>query len=633
MALFQIAEPGQSAAPHQHKLAVGIDLGTTNSLVATVRSSQATVIADDLGRPLLPSVVRYGPGGVLAVGYDAQATQANDPRNTVVSAKRFMGRGLADIAHRESMPYHFEDAPGMVRLRTAAGIKSPVEISADILRTLRERAEHALGGALVGAVITVPAYFDDAQRQATKDAAKLAGLSVLRLLNEPTAAAIAYGLDNAAEGVYAVYDLGGGTFDISILNLTRGVFEVLSTGGDSALGGDDFDQRIFCWILESAELKPLSAEDARLLLTCAREAKEYLTPHSVAPISVRLSSGEVVDLKLTTEIFTEITKTLVAKTLQPVKKALRDAGLAPEDVKGVVMVGGATRMPQIQRAVADYFGQQPLNNLDPDKVVALGAAMQANLLAGNRTAGEEWLLLDVIPLSLGLETMGGLVEKIIPRNSTIPVARAQEFTTFRDGQSALAVHVVQGERELVSDCRSLARFELRGIPPMVAGAARIRVTFQVDADGLLSVAASEQTAGVEASITVKPSYGLSDDEVANMLKDSLAHSKDDAVRRALKEAQVEAQRLIEAVQAALKSDGELLSGEETRVVAAAIAALQVAALGEDRRPLSAGMNALEAATKDFAARRMDKSIRQAFAGRRIEEIEAVAGSDNATPGV
>ena len=633
MALFQIAEPGQSAAPHQHKLAVGIDLGTTNSLVATVRSSQATVIDDDLGRPLLPSVVRYGLGGVLAVGYDAQATQANDPRNTVVSAKRFMGRGLADIAHRESMPYHFEDAPGMVRLRTAAGIKSPVEISADILRTLRERAEHALGGALVGAVITVPAYFDDAQRQATKDAAKLAGLSVLRLLNEPTAAAIAYGLDNAAEGVYAVYDLGGGTFDISILNLTRGVFEVLSTGGDSALGGDDFDQRIFCWILESAELKPLSAEDARLLLTCAREAKEYLTPHSVAPISVRLSSGEVVDLKLTTEIFTEITKTLVAKTLQPVKKALRDAGLAPEDVKGVVMVGGATRMPQIQRAVADYFGQQPLNNLDPDKVVALGAAMQANLLAGNRTAGEEWLLLDVIPLSLGLETMGGLVEKIIPRNSTIPVARAQEFTTFRDGQSALAVHVVQGERELVSDCRSLARFELRGIPPMVAGAARIRVTFQVDADGLLSVAASEQTAGVEASITVKPSYGLSDDEVANMLKDSLAHSKDDAVRRALKEAQVEAQRLIEAVQAALKSDGELLSGEETRVVAAAIAALQVAALGEDRRPLSAGMNALEAATKDFAARRMDKSIRQAFAGRRIEEIEAVAGSDNATPGV
>ncbi len=633
MALFQIAEPGESAAPHQHKLAVGIDLGTTNSLVATVRSGQATVIADELGRALLPSVVRYGPDGVLAVGYEAQATQSADPRNTVVSAKRFMGRGLSDIAHRESMPYHFEETPGMVRLRTVAGVKSPVEISSDILRTLRERAEHALGDSLVGAVITVPAYFDDAQRQATKDAAKLAGLSVLRLLNEPTAAAIAYGLDNAAEGVYAVYDLGGGTFDISILNLTRGVFEVLSTGGDSALGGDDFDQRIFCWILESAKLKPLSAEDARLLLTSAREAKEYLTPHGVAPIAVRLSSGEVVDLQLTTEIFTEITKTLVTKTLQPVKKALRDAGLAPEDVKGVVMVGGATRMPQIQRAVAEFFGQQPLNNLDPDKVVALGAAMQANLLAGNRAAGDEWLLLDVIPLSLGLETMGGLVEKIIPRNSTIPAARAQEFTTFRDGQSALAVHVVQGERELVSDCRSLARFELRGIPPMVAGAARIRVTFQVDADGLLSVSAREQTAGVEASITVKPSYGLSDDEVANMLKDSMTHSKDDAVRRALKEVQVEAQRLIEAVQAAMKSDGELLSDEETRQVSAAIAALQVAALGEDRRAISAGMNALELATKDFAARRMDKSIRQAFAGRRIEEIEAVATHDGAAPGV
>ena len=635
MALFQIAEPGQSEAPHQHKLAVGIDLGTTNSLVATVRSGQSTVIADALGRPLLPSVVRYGADGSATVGYEAQAVQSSDPRNTIVSVKRFMGRGLSDIAHRESMPYHFEEAPGMVRVRTVAGAKSPVEVSAEILRTLRERAEDSLGGSLVGAVITVPAYFDDAQRQATKDAAKLAGLSVLRLLNEPTAAAIAYGLDNAAEGVYAVYDLGGGTFDISILNLTRGVFEVLATGGDSALGGDDFDQRIFCWVLETAKLKPLSAEDARLLLTCAREAKEYLTPHGVAPISARLSSGEVVDLQLTTEIFTEITRTLVTKTLQPVKKALRDAGMAPEDVKGVVMVGGATRMPQIQRAVAEYFGRQPLNNLDPDKVVALGAAMQANLLAGNRAAGDDWLLLDVIPLSLGLETMGGLVEKIIPRNSTIPAARAQEFTTFRDGQTALAVHVVQGERELVSDCRSLARFELRGIPPMVAGAARIRVTFQVDADGLLSVSAREQTAGVEASITVKPSYGLSDDEVANMLKDSLSHGKDDALRRAHKEAQVEAQRLIEAVQAALRHDGELLSPDEAQAIEAGIAALQVAALGEDRRAISASMNALELATKDFAARRMDKSIRRAFAGRRIDEIseiEAATGDDVTTPG-
>ena len=630
MALLQIAEPGESAAPHQHKLAVGIDLGTTNSLVATVRSGLSVVISDELGRTLLPSVVRYRADEAPVVGYEAKEEQAKDPRNTVASVKRFMGRGLKDIAHRESLPYEFEDSAGMVRLRTVAGVKSPVEVSADILRVLRLRAEASLGGPLVGAVITVPAYFDDAQRQATKDAAKLAGLSVLRLLNEPTAAAIAYGLDNAAEGVYAVYDLGGGTFDISILSLTRGVFEVLATGGDSALGGDDFDQRIFCWILEAAKLKPLSAEDARLLLTCAREAKEYLTPHGVAPISARLSSGEVVDLQLTTEIFTEITRTLVTKTLQPVKKALRDAGMGPEDVKGVVMVGGATRMPQIQRAVAEYFGQQPLNNLDPDKVVALGAAMQANLLAGNRAAGDDWLLLDVIPLSLGLETMGGLVEKIIPRNSTIPAARAQEFTTFRDGQTALAVHVVQGERELVSDCRSLARFELRGIPPMVAGAARIRVTFQVDADGLLSVAAREQTAGVEASITVKPSYGLSDDEVANMLKDSLSHGKEDALRRAHKEAQVEAQRLIEAVQAALRQDGELLTEDEAKTIEAGIAALQVAALGEDRRAISTNMNALETATKEFAARRMDKSIRRAFAGRRIEEIEAA--SDAAAPG-
>ncbi|WP_319238204.1 Fe-S protein assembly chaperone HscA [uncultured Propionivibrio sp.] len=620
MALLQISEPGESPAPHQHKLAVGIDLGTTNSLVATVRSGLSVVLADELGRPLLPSVVQYRADEAPVVGYEAQAVQAVDPRNVVVSVKRFMGRGLKDIAHRDSLPYAFDDAPGMVRLQTVAGIKSPVEVSADILRALRERAESALGGALVGAVITVPAYFDDAQRQATKDAAKLAGLSVLRLLNEPTAAAIAYGLDNAAEGIYAVYDLGGGTFDISILRLSRGVFEVLSTGGDSALGGDDFDQRIFCWILEAAKLKPLSAEDARLLLTCAREAKEYLTPHGVAPISARLGSGEVVDLKLTTEIFTEITQTLVSKTIQPVKKALRDAGLTIDDVKGVVMVGGATRMPQIQRAVAEYFKQQPLNNLDPDKVVALGAATQANLLAGNRAAGDDWLLLDVIPLSLGLETMGGLVEKIIPRNSTIPVARAQEFTTFRDGQTALAVHVVQGERELVSDCRSLARFELRGIPPMVAGAARIRVTFQVDADGLLSVSARETTSGVEASISVKPSYGLSDDEIASMLKDSMTHTRDDALRRAMKEAQVEAQRLIEAVQAALRSDGELLETEQRSRIEQLMTRLQAVSLGEDRVQINAAMNELEMQTKAFAALRMDKSIRKAFAGKRIESL-------------
>ncbi len=624
MALLQIAEPGESAAPHQHRLAVGIDLGTTNSLVATVRSGLAVVLSDDLGRPLLPSVVRYRGDGATEVGYEAQAGQAVDPRNTIASVKRFMGRGLADIAHREALPYVFQDGGGMLRLHTAAGLKSPVEVSAEILRALRVRAETALGGQLVGAVITVPAYFDDAQRQATKDAARLAGLPVLRLLNEPTAAAIAYGLDNAAEGVYAVYDLGGGTFDISILKLARGIFEVLATGGDSALGGDDFDQRIFCWILEAARLKPLSVEDASMLLTRAREAKEYLTFHGAAPVTARLNSGEVVDLTLTTETFAEITQTLVAKTIQPVKKALRDAGLSVAEVKGVVMVGGATRMPQVQRAVGEFFRQEPLNNLDPDKVVAIGAATQANLLAGNRAAGDDWLLLDVIPLSLGVETMGGLVERIIPRNSTIPTARAQEFTTFRDGQTALAVHVVQGERELVSDCRSLARFELRGIPPMVAGAPRIRVTFQVDADGLLAVAARELASGVEASIVVKPSYGLTDDEIAGLLKDSLTHVKDDALRRALKESQVEAQRLIEAVRSALKADSELLAADELARVEGGIVRLQSASLAENRRQIVLAMDDLEAETKEFAARRMDKSIRRALAGRNISELDSQA---------
>jgi len=629
MALLQIAEPGESAAPHQHKLAVGIDLGTTNSLVATVRSGLTVVLNDELGRPLLPSVVRYGKDGEVEVGYAAQHKQSQDAKNTIVSVKRFMGRGKADIANIEAMPYDFVEAPGMVRLRTVGGEKSPVEVSAEILKTLRSRAEASLGGELVGAVITVPAYFDDAQRQATKDAAKLAGLNVLRLLNEPTAAAIAYGLDNGAEGVYAVYDLGGGTFDISILHLSKGIFEVLATGGDSALGGDDFDHRIYCWIIEQARLAPLSSADSRLLLTRAREAKEYLTFHGEAPIGARLSTGEQVELTLTTQIFNDITQTLTMKTLQAVKKALRDAGMTASDIKGVVMVGGATRMPQVQRAVGEFFRREPLNNLDPDKVVAIGAAMQANLLAGNRAAGDDWLLLDVIPLSLGLETMGGLVEKVIPRNSTIPAARAQEFTTFKDGQTAMAVHVVQGERELVSDCRSLARFELRGIPPMVAGAARIRVTFQVDADGLLSVSAREQTTGVEASITVKPSYGLSDDEVASMLKDSMEHAKDDAFRRALKEAQVEAERLIEAVRAAMASDGELLSDAERSKIEGAITRLQTTALGENRRHLTLAMDDLEAETKDFAARRMDKSIRRAFAGKTVAEIEKTAKGNEA----
>lgn len=627
MALLQISEPGESAAPHQHRLAVGIDLGTTNSLVATVRSGLTMVLNDEMGRALLPSVVRYEADGNVVVGYDAQALQARDPMNTIVSVKRFMGRGVSDIPHVESMPYQFVSAPGMVKLKTVAGVKSPVEVSAEILKNLRARAEASLGGELVGAVITVPAYFDDAQRQATKDAATLAGLNVLRLLNEPTAAAIAYGLDNAAEGTYAVYDLGGGTFDISILRLARGVFEVLATGGDSALGGDDFDQRIVCWIIEQAKLRPLSPEDGRHLMVLSREAKEYLTNHGEAPITAKLDSGEMIDLKLSVETFNEISRTLVSKTLQPVKKALRDAGLRVDDIQGVVMVGGSTRMPQIQKAVGDFFRTEPLTNLDPDKVVAIGAAKQANVLAGNRTADDDWLLLDVIPLSLGLETMGGLVEKVIPRNSTIPTARAQEFTTFKDGQTAMAVHVVQGERELVSDCRSLARFELRGIPPMVAGAARIRVTFQVDADGLLSVSAREQTSGVESHVTVKPSYGLSDGEVAEMLKDSLSHAKDDAMRRALKEAQVEAQRLVEAVQSALREDAHLLHRDEKAKIDNAIAKLQAAMLGDNRRHINLAMDDLDAETKQFAAKRMDQNVRRALAGKTIAEISETMVSE------
>jgi molecular chaperone HscA len=620
MALFQIAEPGESAAPHEHKLAVGIDLGTTNSLVATVRSGIAVCLNDDQGRPLLPSVVHYHADGSTEVGHEARRNQALDPKNTIVSVKRFMGRGLKDIAHVEAMPYDFVEGPGMVRVRTQAGVKSPVEVSAEILKVLKERGETALGGELVGAVITVPAYFDDAQRQATKDAARLAGLNVLRLLNEPTAAAIAYGLDNAAEGIYAVYDLGGGTFDISILKLTKGVFEVMATGGDSALGGDDFDHRIYCWAIEQAKLQPLSAEDARRLMMSCREAKEFLTKNPEAPISLRLSTGENIDLRLDVASFAEITRTLVSKTLQPVKKALRDAGLRVDDVKGVVMVGGATRMPQIQKAVGDFFRQDPLTNLDPDKVVAIGAATQANLLAGNKTGKDDWLLLDVIPLSLGLETMGGLTEKVIPRNSTIPTARAQEFTTFKDGQTAMAIHVVQGEREMIADCRSLARFELRGIPAMVAGAARIRVTFQVDADGLLSVTAREQTTGVESSITVKPSYGLSDDEIAGMLQDSLAHAKDDAMARALREAQVEAERMIEATAAALAEDAHLLSEVEAAKIRNAIAKLQEAAAGDNRRIINIAMDDLGFETQEFAHRRMDQSIKKVLSGRKVEEI-------------
>ncbi len=620
MALLQISEPGESPAPHQRRLVVGIDLGTTNSLVASVRSSVPEVLPDDQGRPLLPSVVRYLPTGGAHIGYKAQAEAVRDPKNTIISVKRFMGRGLKDVAHIENTPYDFVDAPGMVQLKTVAGVKSPVEVSAEILATLRQRAEDTLGDELVGAVITVPAYFDDAQRQATKDAAKLAGLNVLRLLNEPTAAAIAYGLDNAAEGIYAVYDLGGGTFDISVLKLTKGVFEVMSTGGDSALGGDDFDQRVVCWIVEQAGLQPLSAEDTRLLLNKARAAKEWLSTADSTEIDAMLSTGETVHLVLTAETFAELTANLVQKTLSPVRRALRDAGVTIEEVKGVVLVGGATRMPIIRRAVGQLFGQTPLTNLDPDQVVAIGAAMQANLLAGNRAPGEDWLLLDVIPLSLGVETMGGLVEKIIPRNSTIPVARAQEFTTFKDGQTAMAIHVLQGERELASDCRSLARFELRGIPTMVAGAARIRVTYQVDADGLLSVSARETVSGVEASITVKPSYGLADDDVARMLQEGFQSAEDDMRRRALAEERVEAERLLEALSQALAADGDLLSPEERAAIDAEIVVLRTTMQGEDHRAIKDAVDALSHGTDEFAARRMDRGIRKALAGKRIEEL-------------
>ncbi len=620
MALLQIAEPGMSTAPHQHKLAIGIDLGTTNSLVATVRSSMSTVLHDEEGHALLPSVVHYRADGGIEVGYAAQAQQSHDPHNTIVSAKRFMGRGLKDIGDTVQLPYQFIDTPGMVQIQTRAGIKSPVEVSAEILKVLKQRAEHALGGELAGAVITVPAYFDDAQRQATKDAARLAGLNVLRLLNEPTAAAVAYGLDNAAEGVYVIYDLGGGTFDVSVLRLSKGVFEVLATNGDSALGGDDFDRRIFCWMLEEAKLSPISPEDTRQLLTKSREAKEWLTDHAEARITSLLKNGELVDLTLTSSKLKELSQHLIAKTLAPIRKALRDAGLSIDEVKGVVMVGGATRMPQVRHAVADFFGQDPLTNLDPDKVVALGAAIQANVLAGNR-GEDDLLLLDVIPLSLGLETMGGLAERIIPRNATLPVARAQDFTTFKDGQTAMSIHVVQGERELVSDCRSLARFELRGIPPMAAGAARIRVTFQVDADGLLSVSAREQTSGVEAHIVVKPSYGLSEDEIINMLETSFKSAEIDKQARALQEARVESQRLLEAIAAALEKDGALLSATEKQTINEKMQALSELAKTEDSHAIHDAVEALNRATEEFAARRMDASVKQALAGQNLKTLE------------
>ncbi|MEI7444799.1 MAG: Fe-S protein assembly chaperone HscA [Burkholderiales bacterium] len=619
MALLQISEPGMSPEPHQRRLAVGIDLGTTNSLVAAVRSGVAEALPDALGRPLLPSVVRYRADREVDVGHIAWECASEDPRNTIVSVKRYMGRGLADATSHPS-PYEFVDAPGMVRLRTVVGERSPVEVSAEILRVLRARAEETLGGELVGAVITVPAYFDDAQRQATKDAARLAGLDVLRLLNEPTAAAIAYGLDNASEGVYAVYDLGGGTFDISVLRLTKGVFEVIATGGDTALGGDDFDRRLAEHFVAENGLGELAPDDLRRVLKAARLAKESLTDHPEARIEARIAGRGLLSTLVTAPRFHAMTADLLDRTLDTVRRTLRDAGLQARDVEGVVLVGGATRMPQLRAAVGSIFGRTPLVDMDPDKVVALGAAIQANLLAGNRGSDDDWLLLDVIPLSLGLETMGGLVERIIPRNATIPVARAQEFTTYKDGQTAMAIHVVQGERELVADCRSLARFELRGIPPMAAGAARIRVTFQVDADGLLSVTAREQSQGIEASVAVKPSYGLSDDEIARMLQESFGTAEVDMKARALREQQVEADRLLAATQVALEADGDLLEAAERDAIAATMRALKTAAQGDDPRAIEAAIGVLARGTESFAALRMDRAVRQALAGRRLDEI-------------
>ncbi len=619
MALLQISEPGQTPDPHTRRIAIGIDLGTTNSLVAAVRHGVAECLPDGQGRAILPSAVRYLPNGRRQIGAEALAAQADDPLDTVVSVKRLMGRALADVAGHTSLPYRFVDRPGMVAIETRDGVKTPVEVSAEILAALRQRAEDSFGtDDLFGAVITVPAYFDDAQRQATKDAARLAGPNVLRLINEPTAAAVAYGLDNASEGLYAVYDLGGGTFDISLLRLTKGVFEVVATGGDAALGGDDLDALLAEWALAAAGRRASSAHDRRAVLVAARATKEALTDADTATLSCTLADGPLAVI-VTRAQLDALAKPLIDKTLAAVKRVLRDAKISRDDVQGVVMVGGSTRMPAVRTAVGELFGRPPLTNLNPDEVVAVGAAIQANQLAGNAPDGEI-LLLDVIPLSLGLETMGGLVERIIERNSTIPTAKAQDFTTYQDGQTAMALHVVQGERELVADCRSLARFELRGIPPMVAGAARIRVTFEVDADGLLNVSARELTSGVEAAITVKPSYGLADDDIARMLREGFAQADADAVARSLREARVEAERMVLATRSALSADADLLTDAERSAIDALIVQTQHIAQSEDHHAIDAAVKALADGTEAFAAMRMNRGIRKALAGRSVEEI-------------